>query len=97
MVRHDRDDPGTVMEFKRLDSPSLNAIRKQLWEAARQVNDWGGGDAVMDGRKVGLTEQLARQRLSEALAESHRKGKPLPARIHVILGDGSMITIQGRE
>ncbi|MQA25701.1 MAG: hypothetical protein GEU94_09540 [Micromonosporaceae bacterium] len=68
-----------------------------MWKAAEQVNPWGGGDAVIDARKVGLTEQTARQHVSEAVAEAGRKGKPLPKKIHVILGDGSMITIKGRE
>lgn len=95
MVRTDRVDPGRVTEFKRLNSDSLNAVRKRLWESAGQVNQWGGGDVVIDGRGVGVSEDLARRRVHEAVAEARRKGKALPSHIHVILGNGAIITMRG--
>ncbi|MGH3736255.1 MAG: hypothetical protein ACRDT6_11640 [Micromonosporaceae bacterium] len=96
MVRKDGNDPGRITELKRLDVASYNAVRKRVWDAAVQVEHWGGGDAVVDGRGVGMSEWVARDHVREAIAEAGRKNKPVPARIHVILGDGSMITISGK-
>lgn len=95
MIRKDRSDPGTVTEFKRPTALSYNAVRKNLRKAAQQLEGWQGGDAVVDGRAVGLTESQARTRGREAVEEAKRKSEPRPARVHFILRDGSMITISG--
>lgn len=95
MIRKDRSDPGTVTEFKRPTALSYNAVRKNLRKAAQQLEGWQGGDAVVDGRAVGLTESQARTWGREAVEEAKRKSEPRPARVHFILRDGSMITISG--
>ncbi|MGH3646765.1 MAG: hypothetical protein ACRDTM_06280 [Micromonosporaceae bacterium] len=95
MVRWDPSDPGTVTEFKRPTRLSYSAVRRSVFDSGVQVRDWGGGDAVIDGRDLGLRESDARRLIGDAVAEGKRKGKLLPNQIHVILGGGSMITIAG--
>jgi hypothetical protein len=61
MVRTSPEDPGTVTEFKTLDNASSNAVRQNILGAAKQVDQYGGGDAILDGRGVKLTDQDARR------------------------------------
>ena len=94
MIRKDRDDPGICVEFKRPTRLSYNAIRKNIRKAAFQLDSEGGGEVVIDGRDIGLTEAVARKYYSDAVTEASRKSEPQPHAVHFILGNGSMLTIQ---
>ncbi|WP_194904901.1 putative T7SS-secreted protein [Catenulispora rubra] len=87
MVRKAPDDPGTITEFKKLNSGSLNAIKRNMNTASGQVP--ADGEVVIDGRGVGLTEADARAAYNGAL---HQSGSKVAKVIHVILGDDSIIS-----
>ncbi|HEY3561575.1 MAG TPA: hypothetical protein VGL05_29120 [Kribbella sp.] len=91
MVRKGPDDEGLITEFKRLDSGSESAIKRNVKKAAGQVPE-ADGEAVLDGRKVGLTQDV----VDKAYASLVRLGDRVPAKLYVILGDGRMITYERR-
>lgn len=86
MIRKGPDDPGMIVDFKTLDSGSNNALKKNMTD----TDQLGPNDGlVVDGRKVGTTREEAQRAYARA------KGQPggrLPSTLHVILGDGSIIT-----
>ncbi|GLY97370.1 hypothetical protein [Actinoplanes sp. NBRC 103695] len=93
MVRTGPGDMGTVTEFKTLESSSSGAVSQRITDAGKQVAYVGGGDMVIDGRGVGLTEETARTGYERARGKQVAHGSALPDRIRVILGDGSMIEL----
>lgn len=88
MVRKSPDDPGTITELKSLDSPSNNALKRNINDAGSQ-ND--GGEAVIDGRGVGTTIEDATRAYKRALGQP---GGKVPGKVHIILGDGSIATFE---
>jgi hypothetical protein len=88
MVRKSPDDPGTITELKSLDSPSNNALKRNINDAGGQNE---GGDAVIDGRGVGTTLEDATRAYKRALGQP---GGKVPSRVHIILGDGSIATFE---
>jgi len=93
VVRRTPDDPGTITELKTLDSGSSSAVKDNIIDAGRQVEPHGGGDAVIDGRAAGLTEEEARRGFGRAVGQARVHGQTMPDRVHIILGDGRMLTL----
>jgi RsiW-degrading membrane proteinase PrsW (M82 family) len=90
IVRRSPEDPGVITEFKKLDSASSTAVKRNIRDAGRQLKTVEG-QAVIDGRSVGLSRQAALEGLNRALGEARQHGSSLPSRIHIILGDGTSI------
>jgi hypothetical protein len=86
MVRKGSDHAGVIIEFKTPESGSSNAVKRNMHEASKQA-----GEVVIDGRLVGVTEDVARRSFRR---ECGQPGKSAAAVIHVILGDGRMVTFR---
>lgn len=93
VFRRSPHDPGTITELKALDSSSTTAVQQNIIEAGHQVAPYGGGDAVIDGRAVGLTEETARAGYARAVGQASVHGQTMPNCTHIILGDGRLITL----
>jgi hypothetical protein len=93
MVRAAPDDPGTVTEFKTLESADSGAVRANILRAGKQVDYHGGGDLAIDGREVGLTEEDARRGYARAVGQSKAQGNALPVTVRVIIGDGRIVEL----
>ncbi len=87
MVRVGPSDPGTITEFKTLDRGTNAAVKRDILGAGRQVDAYGGGDAVIDGRNVALTADEAVRGYRRAAGT----GRSMPTRVSVVLGDGSIL------
>jgi hypothetical protein len=87
MVRKGPADPGTIVEFKTPISGNSNAIKRNINTASDQVPP--GGELVIDGRLVGLTEADALRGFRRACGQP---GKTVADVVHVILGDGRLVT-----
>ncbi|WP_433005908.1 hypothetical protein [Kribbella sp. CA-294648] len=87
MVRKHRADRGTVVEFKTPTSGAANAIKRNINDASEQVLP--AGEVVIDGRKVGLTEGDALRAFRRACGQP---GKTVADVVHVILGDGRLVS-----
>lgn len=90
MVRTSATDPGTIVEFKTLESGSSTAVRRNLLDAAKQTTD---GVVVIDGRAAGLTEDAARQGWARAQGQATQYGQTMPSKATIILADGSSVTL----
>lgn len=91
LVRNGPRDPGTYTEFKRPQAMTSGAVKNEIMKAGKQLDGYGGGELVLDGRTVGLTEEVARQALARALGQSASHGSRLPTTIRLVLGDGRSI------
>jgi hypothetical protein len=91
MVRKSPTDEGLITEFKTLESGEQVAIRRNIKKAAKQVPE-ADGEAVIDGRNVGLTVEM----VDRAYASHERLNDRRPAKLHVVLADGRMITYERR-
>ncbi|MEV5961380.1 hypothetical protein AB0L70_06415 [Kribbella sp. NPDC051952] len=90
MVRKDPSDEGAMTEFKTPSTSAKNlgnAIKRNINDASTQVEE--AGEIVIDGRGVGLTEDVAATSYRRALGQP---GARVAAKVHVILGDGRMVT-----
>jgi hypothetical protein len=91
LVRARPDDPGTYTEFKQPQRPTDSAVKDEIRRAAKQLDQYGGGDLVLDGRANGLSREAAERGLRRALGQAQTHGSVLPSRIRIVLGDGSSI------
>lgn len=91
LVRTSRGDPGTYTEFKSPMKPSDAAVKNEIMAAAEQLQQYGGGDLVVDGRAVGLGRDLADKALKRAIGQARAHGSAFPDRVRIVLGDGSSI------
>jgi hypothetical protein len=91
MVRRSPSDEGVVTEFATLDANLPDTIARDVTYGGSQLAQHGGGDLVIDGRHVGLTAQHAEAGHTEVLEDRDRSG-PLPATVHYILADNSILT-----
>lgn len=91
LVRTSRADPGTYTEFKRPVRAADGPVKNEIMKAARQLEQYGGGDLVLDGRSVGLDSEVAENALKRAVGQAHAHSLPLPDRIRIVLADGSSI------
>ncbi|WP_020391352.1 hypothetical protein [Kribbella catacumbae] len=87
MVRKHRADRGKIVEFKTPTSGTANAIKRNINDASEQVLP--AGEVVIDGRQVGLTEGDALRAFRRACGQP---GKTVADVVHVILGDGRLVT-----
>jgi hypothetical protein len=87
MVRKGDDDAGVVVEFKTQDSGSSSAVKRNMLRGTGQLTS--GGEVVIDGRSVSLTEESAFRAFRRACGQP---GKAVAAVVHVILGDGRLVT-----
>ncbi|WBC15869.1 hypothetical protein O7600_03235 [Micromonospora sp. WMMA1998] len=93
MVRSGPGDPGVVTEFKTLEVSSSESVRRNILTAGKQVAQTGGGDLVIDGRAVGLSEEDARRGFARALGQHHQHGSALPGQVRIVLGDNRILTL----
>ncbi|WP_328519650.1 hypothetical protein [Kribbella sp. NBC_00359] len=94
MVRKSRDDEGAIVEFKTQDKGSSNAVKRSMLKASGQALKAAGDPAakrevVIDGRRVGLTEETALRSFRRARGQP---GSVVAEVVHVILGDGRLVT-----
>lgn len=87
MVRKDPADEGLITEFKTPESGGKNAIKRLVNHASKQVPP--DGEVVIDGRNVGLTEEIAARAYGGAKNQPHGT---VAAKVHFILGDGQLVT-----
>lgn len=92
IVRRGPEDPGVYTEFKAPTQMTDTAVKRSIRDAGDQLEDWGGGAAVVDGRQVGLTREVAEAGLRRTLGEATAHSLPLPRSIRFVLGDGSEFT-----
>jgi hypothetical protein len=89
MVRTGPGDPSAVTEFKTMESAKANALKREINEASTQVP--ADGEVVIDGRAVGTTRSGAERAFRRAVGQP---GRTVARRVHVILGDNTMITFE---
>lgn len=94
MVRKDRNDEGLIVEFKTQRSGSSSAVKRSMHKASNQALKAGsrflsGREIVIDGRNVDLAEQTALRSFRRACGQP---GSVVADVVHVILGDGRMVT-----
>ncbi|MEV4264144.1 hypothetical protein [Kribbella sp. NPDC049584] len=88
-LRRSGAENGVIVEFKTLDRASLSAVKRNINEACDQVG--AAGEVFIDGRKVLLDEAMALRGFRKACGQP---GKSVDALVHVILGDGRMVTMR---
>jgi hypothetical protein len=93
LVRTAPDDPGTYAEFKRPTANSTKAVKKALTDAEKQLRDYGGGLAVIDGRAVQLSREVAEAGLARAAGLVRSDARALPSEVRILLGDGTQIQV----
>ena len=92
MVRSGRTDPGTVTEFKTLESGLSGAVKQSIMRAGNQVRHTGG-DVVIDGRGVGLLEAEARRGFARAVGQARAHNTVLPDTVMIILGNDVILRL----
>jgi hypothetical protein len=92
VVRKTPDDAGSITEFKTMNKPTNNALKREINDASDQVG--ADGDVVIDGRRVGTTVSDAERAYKRATGQP---GGIVAKRVHVILGDGRMITLEKEQ
>ncbi|GAA3594510.1 hypothetical protein [Kribbella ginsengisoli] len=88
MARKSRFDRGSVVEFKTLETSRIETVKRNILKAGRQVRAVDG-EVVIDGRNVELGEDAAREAYRAA---ARQQGTTVARVVHLILGDGRMIT-----
>jgi hypothetical protein len=96
LVRHQSSDPGRPTELRTLRQPGANAVRDRILKIGEQLTHYGGGDVVIDGRDVKLTENAAREGHTLALRQARHQGQELPRQVRLILADGRILTLKER-
>jgi hypothetical protein len=92
MIRKDPADEGRITEFKTPESSTKQAIKRLVNHASKQVPP--EGEVVIDGRNVGLTEELAKDAYQSA---RRQPGATVAAKVHFILADGRIVTRDVKE
>ncbi|WP_410793380.1 hypothetical protein [Kribbella sp. C-35] len=87
MVRKTKDADGVVVEFKTPISGSANAIKRCIHQATGQAGE--RNEILIDGRLVDLSEDVAWRAFRRACGQP---GGRVADVVHVILGDGRLIT-----
>ncbi len=94
IIRRSPDSEGVLAEFKTLDAPTSHSVQRRLKKAASQLSRHGGGEAVVDGRQAGLTEAVARRGCARFLGAIRNIDGYVPARITIILANGSSYELE---
>ncbi|MEU4291161.1 hypothetical protein AB0E63_23295 [Kribbella sp. NPDC026596] len=94
MLRRSGSDEGSIIEFKTLTSGASNTVKRSMLKASGQALKAAreltmGREVVVDGRPVGLTEETALRSFRRACGQP---GSTVAAVVHVILGDGRLVT-----
>ncbi|TCC55157.1 hypothetical protein E0H73_36845 [Kribbella pittospori] len=76
-----------IIEFKTQDSGSSNAVTRSMLKASGQAGE--RGEVVIDGRRVGLTREVAWRSFRRACKQPQKAVADI---VHVILGDGQLVT-----
>ncbi|MFF1820626.1 hypothetical protein ACFVWG_25195 [Kribbella sp. NPDC058245] len=84
MVRKNAEDRGVIVEFKSPRSAKTSAIKRNICDAGDQA-----AEVVIDGRGVDLSEADAWRGYRRAVGQP---GKTIADVVHVILGDGRLVT-----
>ncbi|HEY3558521.1 MAG TPA: hypothetical protein VGL05_13710 [Kribbella sp.] len=87
MVRKSPDADGVVIEFKTPVSGKSNAIKRNIHDASKQAGE--RSEILIDGRSVDLSEDAASRAFRRACGQP---GGRVADVVHVILGDGRLIT-----
>jgi len=94
MIRKNRADEGVIVEFKTQDVAESSAVKRSMLKASAQARETATAlgarhEVVIDGRPVGLSEETARRSFRRAVGQPHSTVAPV---VHVILGDGRLVT-----
>ncbi len=87
LVRKGASTRGIVVEFKTPNSPKISAVKRNMNTGSKQSG--ADGEVVIDGRRIDLSEDDAFQAFRRACGQP---GSRVAKMVHVILGDGRMVT-----
>jgi hypothetical protein len=88
MLRKSPGDQGVQVEFKTLENGKIDTVKRNILAAGKQVRR-AGGEVVIDGRNVDLGPLEAQLGYRRA---ARQPGTTVAAVVHLILGDGRLIT-----
>jgi hypothetical protein len=89
MVRKSAGEPGLIVELKTPRSGSSNALKRNINDAGDQARE-----IVIDGRDTDVTEADAWRAYRRAVGQH---GKTIADVVHVILGDGRLISYKKEQ
>jgi hypothetical protein len=94
VLRRSADDEGAIVEFKTQDVNTSNALKRSMLLASRQARQAaealeGRHEVVIDGRTAKISEKTALRSFRRALGQP---GSTVLSVVHVILGDGRLVT-----
>ncbi|HZX02412.1 hypothetical protein [Kribbella sp.] len=89
MVRKSGSSRGVVVGFKTPESRSNSALKRNMNTGSKQAGS--DGEVVIDGRPIGLSEDDARRAFRRACGQP---GSRVAALVHVLLGDGRIVTFE---
>ncbi|TCC19258.1 hypothetical protein [Kribbella sindirgiensis] len=87
MVRKSGSSSGVVVEFKTPTSGKNSALKRNMNTGSKQAGR--DGEVVIDGRPIGLSEDDALRAFRRACGQP---GSRVASMVHVILGDGRLVT-----
>ncbi|WP_432877719.1 hypothetical protein ACQPYH_29320 [Kribbella sp. CA-245084] len=87
MVRRSASSRGVVVEFKTPTSLKNSAIKRNMNRGSGQSGT--DGEVVIDGRRIGLSEEDAERAFRRACGQP---GSKVASIVHVILGDGRLVS-----
>lgn len=87
MVRRSASSRGVVVEFKTPTSLKNSAVKRNMNRGSGQSGT--DGEVVIDGRWIGLSEEDAERAFRRA---SSQPGSRVASMVHVILGDGRLVS-----
>ncbi|WP_371403412.1 hypothetical protein OHA10_36690 [Kribbella sp. NBC_00662] len=87
MVRRSASSRGVVVEFKTPTSLKNSAVKRNMNRGSGQSGT--DGEVVIDGRRIGLSEEDAERAFRRA---SSQPGSRVASMVHVILGDGRLVS-----
>jgi hypothetical protein len=89
MVRKSAAERGVILEFKSPRSSASNTLKRNIDDAGDQARE-----IVIDGRNIGVTEADAWRAYRRAAGQP---GKTIADVVHVILGDGRLVSYQKEQ
>jgi hypothetical protein len=87
MVRKSGSSRGLIVEFKTPTSSRNSALKRNMNAGSKQSGT--DGEVVIDGRPIGLSEDGAMRAFRRACGQP---GSTVASMVHVILGDGRIVT-----
>jgi hypothetical protein len=86
-VRKRAAEAGVVVEFKTPEGSAARTVKRNIVTASGQV--FPHGEVVIDGRNIGLTDEVADRAFRMARGQP---GSTIADAVHLILGDGRMVS-----